>query len=136
MGTNTVGLVNVNTAAEPVLAALLGGVNMDTNGAAMLIAYRQSNPTRLNSVSWVAEALQGNAQAIDLLGPYITGRTYQFTADIAAVGHFDRGYRRVKFVFDTTDGRPRIISRQDLTQLGWALGQEVRRAMQLAKQSQ
>ena len=56
------------------------------------------------------------------IGPYITCHSYQFTADIAAVGSFGRGYRRVKFVFDTSEGTPKIIYRQDLTHLGWALG--------------
>jgi hypothetical protein len=57
---------------------------------------------------------------------YITARSYQFTADIAAVGRFGRGYRRVKFIFDTSDGTPKIIYRQDLAGLGWALGDKAR----------
>jgi hypothetical protein len=43
-------------------------------------------------------------------------------ADIVAVGHGDRGYRRTRFVFDTSSGTPIIVYRQDLTHLGWALG--------------
>jgi hypothetical protein len=60
------------------------------------------------------------------MGDYVTTRSFQFTADIAAVGPFGRGYRRVKFVFDTSDGTPKIIYRQDLSRLGWALGEKVR----------
>jgi hypothetical protein len=37
-----------------------------------------------------------------------------------------RGYRRVKFIFDISDGVPKIIHRQDLSRLGWALGDRVR----------
>jgi type II secretory pathway component PulK len=112
-----VGLVNVNTASEAVLACL-PGIGFDN--APTLVAYRQSNPDKLNSVAWVKDALPQDAafQA----GPYLTGRSYQFTADIAAVGHHGRGYRRVKFVFDTSEGAPKIRYRQDLTHLGWALG--------------
>jgi len=55
---------------------------------------------------------------------YITTQSFQFTADIAAVGPFGRGYRRVKFVFDISEGAPKIIYRQDLSRLGWALGEK------------
>ncbi|HEY2573326.1 MAG TPA: hypothetical protein VGH65_04625, partial [Verrucomicrobiaceae bacterium] len=66
-------------------------------------------------------ALQSLAQ-----GDYITTHSYQFTADIAAVGPFGRGYRRVRFVFDLSEGTPKIIYRQDLSRLGWALGRQTR----------
>ena len=36
-------------------------------------------------------------------------------------------------VFDTSEGTPKILYRQDLTHLGWALGQEVRRELQQEK---
>src|SRR5262249_26418044 len=113
------GLVNVNTASEAVLACLPG---IGTDNAPSLVAYRQSNPDKLNTVGWVKDVLPQNAALP--AGPYLTGRTYQFTADIAAVGHHGRGYRRVKFVFDTTEGTPKIRYRQDLTHLGWALGRK------------
>jgi hypothetical protein len=32
----------------------------------------------------------------------------------------------VKFIFDTSEDAPRIVYRQDLTHLGWALGRQVR----------
>jgi hypothetical protein len=41
------------------------------------------------------------------------------------VGHNGRGYRRVRFVFDTSSGIPQIVYRQDLTYLGWALGKNL-----------
>jgi hypothetical protein len=47
-------------------------------------------------------------------GQYLTSRGSQFTADIAAVGHFYRGYRRTRLVFDISTGTPRIVHRQDL----------------------
>ena len=62
-------------------------------------------------------------------GDYITTHSFQFTADIAAVGAFGRGYRRVKFIFDTSDGAPKILYRQDLSRLGWALEDKVRQAL-------
>jgi type II secretory pathway component PulK len=119
------GLVNVNTASDVVLSAL---PQMDLAKADQLVAYRNSMASSLsNSVAWVATVL--DRQTALAIGPYITGQTYQFTADIAAVGHDGRGYRRVRFVFDTSSGSPKIIHRQDLTHLGWALGKEARQAI-------
>jgi uncharacterized membrane protein YgcG len=129
--TNVQGRVNVNSAGEVVLTCLLNG---DDAGAQTLISYRQNNPNNLTSIAWVADALQGNTQDLDALaaGDYITVSTYQYTADIAALGPHGRGYRRIKFVFDTSSGSVRILYRQDLTHLGWALGEDVRKNYVLA----
>jgi type II secretory pathway component PulK len=132
-GTNTTGLVNVNTASEMVLACIPG---IWVENAPALVAYRQNNRGNLMaqpSVAWVAEVL-GQTNAVQA-GPYLTGQSYQFTADIAAVGHFGRGYRRVRFVLDTSQGLPRVVYRQDLSHLGWALGRDVRKALQQLAQN-
>jgi len=130
IGTNRVGLVNVNTASEAVLACIPG---IGTDNAPALVGYRQSNPDKLSTITWVPQVLdQANALRA---APWVTGRTYQFTADIAAVGHHGRGYSRAKFVFDTSEGTPKICYRQDLTHLGWALGKQVRDTLLLAKQN-
>ena len=127
------GRVNVNTASAAVLACLLGD---DTAAAQQLVSYRQANPNNLTSIAWVVDAL-GQSYATDLqtleAGDYITTLSYQCTADIAAVGPYGRGYRRVKFVFNTSGGTAQIVYRQDLTQLGWALGKEVRQNLYSAK---
>jgi type II secretory pathway component PulK len=131
-GTYIEGRVNVNTASAAVLACLLQG---DSAAAQQLVSYRQANPNNLTSIAWVADAL-GQSYSADLTalqaGDYLTTSSYQCTADIAAVGPYGRGYRRVKFVFDTSSGTARIIYRQDLTHLGWALGKEPRQTL-LAK---
>jgi type II secretory pathway component PulK len=129
------GRVNVNTASAVVLACLLGG---DTGAAQQLVSYRQSNPSSLTSTAWIIDALgQSYPGALTALasGDYITTQSYQYTADIAALGPYGRGYRRVKFIFDTSSGTPRIVYRQDLTHLGWALGKEVRQNLLLAKET-
>jgi type II secretory pathway component PulK len=127
------GRVNVNTASAAVLTCLLGD---DLAAAQQLVNYRQANPNNLTSIAWVVDAL-GQSYATDLqilaAGDYITTQSYQFTADIAALGPYNRGYRRVKFVFDTSSGTPQIVYRQDLTHLGWALGKEMRQNLLLAK---
>ncbi|MGB7769498.1 MAG: hypothetical protein WBN22_11680 [Verrucomicrobiia bacterium] len=128
------GRVNVNTASAPVLEALLMGLNVDqqtASGAAQsLVTYRQQNPDTLGSIAWVVDALGSGSSVVQALArsDYITTHSFQFTADVAAIGPYGRGYRRVKFIFDTSDGTPKIIYRQDLTRLGWALGEKVREA--------
>jgi type II secretory pathway component PulK len=126
----TEGLINVNTASPEVLACVPG---IGIENAPALVSYRQSNVDKLDTVGWVKEVLEGtNAIAA---GPYITTESYQFSADLAAVGHYGRGYSRVKFIFDTSEGTPKIRYRQDLTRLGWALGTVTQRKLELAKET-
>ena len=122
------GRVNINTASLNVLTCLLGG---DYGSAQQVVNYRLNNPASMASISWIVDALGPTSTAIQTLaaGDYITTLSYQCTADIAAVGPHGRGYRRVKFIFDVCDGAPRVLYRQDLTGLGWALGEDVRRAV-------
>jgi type II secretory pathway component PulK len=130
----TYGRVNVDTAGVDVLTALFMGAsaNVDqgtaTGAAQTLVAYRQQNPDSLNSPAWIVTALGQNNSLLGVLAAHdwITTRSFQYTADIAAVGAMGRGYRRVKFVFDITDGTPKIIYRQDLSRLGWAIGEKAR----------
>jgi DNA uptake protein ComE-like DNA-binding protein len=129
------GRINVNTASADVLTALFMGLNVDeqtASGAAQsLITYRGQNADNLNSIGWMIDALGNNSPVITALqrGDYVTTRSFQFTADIAAVGPFGRGYRRVKFIFDTSNGSPIILYRQDLSRLGWALGEKARQTL-------
>src|SRR5439155_19305864 len=129
------GRINVNTASATVLASLPG---LDSNPelAQTLVTYRQSNPDKLGSIAWVVDALgENNSSVLTALQATdcITAQSYQISADVAALGPNGRGYHRVRFVFDTSDGTPKIIYRQDLTHLGWALGKEVRDTWLLAK---
>jgi len=131
------GRVNVNTASATVLASL-PGINASPDLAQTLINYRQMNADKLTSIAWVLDAIgQNNATALQALmaEDCITTQSYVYTADVAAVGPHGRGYRRVRFVFDTCDGIPKIVYRQDLTHLGWALGSEVRKKLLLAGSS-
>src|SRR5690349_3132379 len=127
------GRVNVNTASAPVLACLLNG---DFSAAQELINYRSANPNSLTSIAWVIDALGQNfATDLQALQSWdcLTTQSFQFTADIAAIGPHGRGYRRVRFVFDTSNGTPQIVYRKDLTSLGWALGKETRQKWLLTK---
>ncbi len=129
-GTNTVGLVNVNTASEAVLACIPG---IGTDMAPLLVSARQGNTAYSDSIAWVSTVLDQDTAV--QAGPYLTGRSYQFTADIAGLGHHGRGYQRVRHVLDAADGSPQLVRRQDLTHLGWALGQEVRRTLVQARRN-
>jgi DNA uptake protein ComE-like DNA-binding protein len=120
------GRININTANAAVLYCVPGL----SNYVDQIISYRQANPDKLTSIAWVIDGtgLSGNdaTQLATQIGNRITTKCYQFMADVAAVGPFGRGYRRVRFIFDTSEGTPRIIFRRDLTHLGWALGKNVR----------
>lgn len=115
------GLINVNTAPAAVLACIPG---IGPDKAPQLVAYRLSKTDELKSVAWVTQVLD-QASAI-AAGPYITTQSYQFSADIAVTGHDGKGYRRSLFVFDTSEGEPKILYRRDRARLGWALGAESR----------
>ena len=115
------GRVNVNTASAAVLACLPG---IGDDKALELVNYRLANAGSVDSVAWVTKVL--SAQEARQAGPLLTGQSYQFSADVAALGPFGRGYRRSRFVFDLSEGAPKIIYRQNLDHLGWALGRETR----------
>ncbi len=115
------GLINVNTASETVLACVPG---IGSEFASQLISYREGKTDELESVAWVNEILD-DENAIQA-GPYLTARSFQFRADIAAVGRGGRGFRRNVLVFDISGEEPIVVYRRDLSHLGWALGAEVR----------
>jgi DNA uptake protein ComE-like DNA-binding protein len=137
----TYGRVNINTASQNVLIALFMGSGVDENtaetAAQNLVQYRDQNRGYLSSVAWMVDALGANNQVVAAMKArdVLTAHSYQFTADIAAVGAYGRGYRRVKFIFDVSEGSPKILYRQDLSRLGWALGTKVRQTL-VAKQTQ
>lgn len=134
-GTYIEGRINVNTAGPDVLACL-PGISDTTDLAQTLVSYRQMNPDKLGSIAWIVEALGPDNPALAALrtNDCITTLSYQFSADVAALGPHGRGYRRTLFVFDTCDGSPRIVYRQDRTHLGWALGKDIRQVWVLDKQ--
>ena len=126
-GTYSTGLINVNTASETVLECVPG---ITTSTAAQIISARAAQSQPVTNLSWVAPILGRNASA--RAGPYLTAETYQVSADVAAVGHHGRGYRRTLFVIDNSTGTPQIVYRRNLAGLGWALGSAARE--DLAKQ--
>lgn len=122
------GRININTASPAVLACIDGL----SNDVQQVVSYRQGNSGNLTTVAWLIDALgltgTSATQLAQQIGDHITTKSYQFMADVAALGPNGRGYRRVRFIFDTSSGTPQIIYRRDLTHLGWALGKNVRQA--------
>jgi type II secretory pathway component PulK len=128
-GTYATGLINVNTASETVLECVPG---INATSAAQIVSTRQGQTPPLTNLAWVAQIL-GPAASIRA-GPYLTAQTFQISADVAAVGHHGRGYRRTLFVIDASTGTPQIVFRRNLSALGWALGSDARQL--LASQQQ
>ena len=124
------GLININTASETVLACIPG---IGIENASALVAYRLTNPDALTSMAWIMQIL--NRGDITRAGPYLTDQSYQFCADVVAVGRGGRGYCRTRTIFDMTRGTPRIVFQQDLTAYGWALGAYVRQWRRDAKEN-
>lgn len=129
-GDYVTGLVNVNTASATVLTCIPG---IGSDKAGQLISARTAQATPPASLAWVVPIL-GEDGAIQA-GPYLTMNSYQISADVAAVGHNGRGYRRTRFVIDNSTGTPRIIYRRNMTPLGWALGSDVREALAMKKET-
>ena len=120
---DNIGLVNVNTANEAVLAAIN---EIGPDNAAKIVAARANRTATGTDFTWIADdSVLGRQGAIDA-GPFVTGRSFQFSVDVAAVGRHGRGYRRTRFIIDMSTGSPRVIHRQNLAPLGWALGSDVR----------
>jgi DNA uptake protein ComE-like DNA-binding protein len=126
-GASIQGLVNVNTAPTAVLACLPG---MDITKAETIVARRRSNAGIQPSIAWVTEVV--DAETAAQIGPYITSRSYQVSADIVAVGHHGRGYRRAEVIIDLSETVPAIRAREDLTQLGRATDEATWQQMRLA----
>ncbi len=120
-GTYVPGLINVNTASEVVLACIPG---IGTDKASSVVGTRLTRAPQDASYLWIVDVLgEDNAKQA---GPYITGQSFQCSADVAAVGRHGRGYRRTRVVIDSSSGTPLVVYRRDLSGLGWALGSDVR----------
>ena len=117
--------MNVNTAGPTVLDCIPGITG--TGYAEKLVLHRADMEEGLDSIAWVSEVLEDDVAR--QAGPYLTTRSYQFSADIAAVRNDGRGFRRTLFVFDTSGDEPIVVYRRDRSRLGWALGDAVRQGV-------
>lgn len=113
------GRINVNMAPRDVLLCLPG---LESGDVDTLISARQSNAAGETSVAWVADALQKKAIG---LGDKITGKSYQYSADILAVSGNGRAFKRVRIVVNASGSTPQIIYRRDISDRGWPMDQQI-----------
>ena len=122
------GKINVNTAPREVLATISNNLTPEDiqkildarqNGVASGGGINMTNTPSASGLGWFAEAL-GQEKAPGL-GNLVTGKAFQWSADIVAVTGNGRGYKRVRIVVDTSAGTPQIIYRRDLTDGGWPM---------------
>lgn len=121
------GMVNVNTAPAEVLMCLPG---MQQSDATALTAARSQNANP--GIGWIFQAVA--PQTAVNLTRYITARSYIYSADIVAVSGDGRSFKRCRIVVDARQTPAKIIYRQDLTNLGWPLPQEIRDALKKGQQ--
>jgi DNA uptake protein ComE-like DNA-binding protein len=127
--------VNINTASLPVLMCIPG---FDQTDAEYIIDYRDQNPVTLDNalqlpnISWLLDLGIEPAKLV-AAGPYITGASTVFSADIVTVSKDDRAFKRVKIVVDATSGTPTIIYRRDFTEAGWPLDPYIRQELKAAR---
>ncbi|MBG88543.1 MAG: hypothetical protein CMO80_16810 [Verrucomicrobiales bacterium] len=126
------GLINVNTASAEVLNTLPG---IEWNDAEAMVAHRNQNEAAQNSIAWVTDVIE-DEDVLNAIGPLITDKGYQYTADISAVGEHGRGYRRTRVIFDISEDRAKIVYRRELSRSGWALGRELREELFASLQQQ
>jgi DNA uptake protein ComE-like DNA-binding protein len=131
--TTTTGLVNANTAPAEVLACLPlpGGTSLSLADAQNIVDTRQgtivTNGTPADmDCTWVFGTLTDLTTAqLSALAPLITGRSFQYSADIVAVSGNGRGFKRVRIVVDARTIPAQIVYRKDLTDLGWPLDPQI-----------
>jgi len=115
-GDTIIGRVNVNTAPREVLLCLPGLEEADVDA---LVNARADDDEETTGIAWVVDVLE--EEKAKAIGPYITGRSYQFSADIVSVSGNGRAYRRYRVVVDASQSPPRVLYWKDLTHLGWPL---------------
>jgi type II secretory pathway component PulK len=119
-GTNQRGLINIGTAPREVLLCLPG---LDDSDVATLVSQRSVAGTDLTNLAWVLQALP--RQKALAIGPYVTGRSYQFSADIVSVAGSGRAFKRCRVVIDARTSPPKVVYWQNLTHLGWPLSPDI-----------
>jgi type II secretory pathway component PulK len=118
------GPINVNTAPAEVLYAMPGLTEADV---AELLIRRGGTDVDLNSIAWVAEALEADKAVA--IGGQITTRSSHYTAELLSVDGSGRSFRRSRIVVDAREEQPIIVYRQDLSDRGWPLSYDLLEAV-------
>ena len=144
------GMVNVNTASKQVLMCLPGVQESDAEsivssrpansggisgagGTGLTTSSNSSNSsTSVGDMTWLFQAV--SPQIAASISPYITTRSFQYSADIVAVSGDGRSFRRVRIVVDARTSPAAIVYRKDLTGYGWPLPADLRTNMRRGSQ--
>jgi hypothetical protein len=129
------GLINVSTASWEVLECLTnltGAGALTDDDVASLVNQRVQDGIDANNIAWVTQVITDRTK-LGAIGRYLTTSSYQFSADIVSVTANGRAYRRSRVVVDATVTPPRVIYRQNLTQLGWPLPEDVLTTLRAGK---
>jgi type II secretory pathway component PulK len=125
--TDLPGRVNVNTAPQAVLAAIPGLNESDVQNILALRPDPSSSEApdaSFQTLAWLILEANLSPQTVQSLETYITARTQVYR--VQSIGYFDGGGPavRIEAVIDTNNGRPRVLLRRDLTELGRAFDLE------------
>jgi len=113
--------VNMLTAPRAVLAAMPGLAESDVQN---ILSSRpgsssiDGSDTSYQTPAWLITHANVNPKTLQSLDRYITSRTQVYR--VQSLGYFDRGgpTARIEAVFDTNNGRPRMLYWRDITELG------------------
>jgi DNA uptake protein ComE-like DNA-binding protein len=108
--------LNVNAAAVGALQCLPELTEAD----AQLLAEARVDAEPGQSLAWMLDVLPQEKLLAAAAGG-ITGRSYQYTADILSVVANGRAFRRVRYVIDVSTDSPKVVHRLDLSHWGWPL---------------
>ncbi len=116
--------INVNTAPETVLAAIPGLEDGDVQN----ILSTRPDPTAdqapdpiFQTPAWLLTEANLSLDKMKAIAPYITARSQVYRFQV--LGYYQGGkgpVARVEAVVDANNGRPRIVYKRDLTELGTA----------------
>lgn len=113
---SVVGLINLNTAPPPVLAAL---PELDA-GQARQIADTQAtlDEDEKAGTAWLYTRGLLDAETFRLVAPRLTTRGYQFRVRCVGFGVPVGRYKVLEALVDTVGGTPRITYLRDISRLG------------------
>jgi len=112
----TPGLVNVNTAAAPVLAAIPG---IEPELARQIADARwQVDAEKKATIAWLRTENLVDDTRFKEIAPRLTARSYQFRIRCVGFGVPCGRFQVVEAILDTASGAPRVVYLRDLTRLG------------------
>lgn len=110
------GLVNVNTAPAPVLAALPG---LDEALAERIVSSRAAvSPDRRATIAWLHTEGILEAEAFKTVAPYLTARSLQFSFNVVGYSLPNGRFRALEAVIDLGKPERPITRLRDLTRYG------------------